>query len=100
MTVLEYIAITSPFLLFFLSWLIKMQMNLGKLRQQDLNIMNDYISIKLELKDYVKKSECELMHKNTADSLADFKKEIYRRIDNIDENQKEIQRDVKELLKR
>ena len=100
MNVIEFVSIGAPILLFVIGWMIKMQMNLGKLRQSDLDLMNDYLALKLEMRDFVKKEECNLMHKNTADSLSDFKTVVNDRLKSIEAGQVEMQKDIKILLQR
>jgi len=95
-----FIGIIVTLWLFNVGWLIKMQRDIGKMRQSDINLMNDYIVLRNDLENTVKKSECLLMHKNTADSLDSFKTSVNQRLDRIDKTQDEMSSDIKKLLEK
>ena len=84
---------------FLLGWVLKINKDIGKMRQNDLQIMTNLIEIKNGNMKFVNKSECSILHANNADNLKALKADINQQLKEIKDGQRDMQKDIKELLK-
>ena len=69
------------------------------MRQNDLQIMTDLIEMKNGNMKFVHKSECSILHANNAYNLKALKDDINQQLKEIKDGQRDMQKDIKELLK-
>jgi hypothetical protein len=89
----------SAMWVFLLGWVLKINKDIGKMRQNDLQIMTDLIEMKNGNMKFVHKSECSILHANNADNLRALKDDINQQLKEIKDGQRDMQKDIKELLK-
>lgn len=94
------ITVISALWIFLLGWVLKIQKDIGKMRQNDLQIMTDLIEMKANNNRFVNKSECSILHASNADNLQALKEDIKGQLAEIKDGQREMQKDIKDLLKR
>jgi len=93
------LTILSGLWIFLLGWVLKIQKDMGKMRQNEINIMNELILLRQEQKEFQRTDRCAILHSANSDSLNQFKDMIVQRLTNIETNQHDMQKDIKELLK-
>jgi hypothetical protein len=93
------ITILTGLWVFLLGWVLKIQKDLGKMRQNEINIMNEIILIRQDQKEYQRTDKCNILHTANHDSINQFKDMIVQRLNSIELGQKEMQNDIKSLLK-
>ena len=93
------ITILTGLWVFLLAWVLKIQKDLGKMRQNEINIMNEIILIRQDQKEYQRTDKCSILHAANHDSINQFKDMIVQRLSSIELGQKEMQNDIKSLLK-
>lgn len=89
----------SAMWVFLLGWVLKIQKDLGKMRQNEVSMMNEILMIREDQKLYQRSDKCDILHTSNSDSLRQFKDMIFQRLLSIESNQNEMQKDIKELLK-
>jgi hypothetical protein len=94
------ISVFSGLWLFLMGWMLKIQRDLGRMRQNEIAIMNDLMQQRVEIKQMIPRSECDILHNVNAGMLKACQETVNHRLQRIEENQNEITRDIKELLKR
>jgi len=93
------LTILSGLWIFLLGWILKIQKDIGKMRQNEITIMNELILLRQEQKEFQRTDRCTILHSANSDSLNQFKDMIVQRLTNIEANQHDMQKDIKELLK-
>jgi hypothetical protein len=94
------LTVISSLWIFLLGWVLKIQKDMGKLRQNEINIMTDLIEIKNKNDKFVPKIQCDILHAVNENNIKSLKDDITGQLKDIKENQFEMQKDIKELLKR
>ena len=93
------ITVLSGLWIFLLAWVLKIQKDLGKMRQNEISIMNELMLLRQDQKLYQRTDKCIIMHTASTDTLNQFKEMVLQRLHAIEQSQIEIQKDIKELLK-
>lgn len=93
------ITILTGLWIFLLGWVLKIQKDIGKMRQNEITIMNELILIRQDQKEYQRTDKCNILHTANHDNLKQVKDMIEQRLASIESTQKEMQKDIKELLK-
>jgi hypothetical protein len=90
----------SALWVFLLTWVLKIQRDLGRMKQNEISIMKDLMMQQAELKQLVPRSECDILHNVNSGMLKAFQEVVNQRLQRIEEGQDDMRSDIKQLLKR
>ena len=93
------VTVLSGLWIFLLAWVLKIQKDLGKMRQNEITIMKELMILRQDQNLYQRTDKCTIMHAASTDTLNQFKEMVLQRLHSIEQSQIDIQKDIKELLK-